>query len=105
MAITAGMPLYTIADLSQVWVLADVYQSEMAMTAPGNAATVSASSIPGETFHGRVDFVYPTVTEETRTIKVRLVIPNPKGTLKPGMFVRVSLAGKGRRRSPFRAPR
>ena len=96
LAITAGMPLFTIADLSQVWVLADVYQSEMALTAPGNAATVSASFLPGETFRGRLDFVYPTVTEETRTIKVRLVIPNPKGTLKPGMFVRVSLAGKGK---------
>lgn len=96
LAITAGMPLFTIADLSQVWVLADIYQSEMALTAPGNAATVSASFLPGETFRGRVDFVYPTVTEETRTIKVRLVIPNPKGSLKPGMFVRVSLAGKGK---------
>ncbi len=94
MAIAAGMPLFTIADLSQVWVLADVYQSEMALTAPGNAATVSASQVSGETFHGRVDFVYPTVTEETRTIKVRVVIPNPNGSLKPGMFVRVSLAGR-----------
>ncbi len=96
MAITAGMPLFTIADLSQVWVLADLYQSEMAMTAPGNSATVSASFLSGETFRGRVDFVYPTMTEETRTVKVRLVIPNPKGLLKPGMFVRVSLAGKGK---------
>ena len=96
MAITAGMPLFTIADLSQVWVLADLYQSEMAMTAPGNSATVSASFLPGEVFRGRVDFVYPTMTEETRTVKVRLVIPNSKGLLKPGMFVRVSLAGKGK---------
>lgn len=96
LAIMPGMPLYTIADLSTVWVLADVYQSEMAMTAPGNAAVVSASFLPGETFRGRVDFIYPTLTEETRTIKVRVVIPNPKGTLKPGMFVRVSLSGKAR---------
>jgi multidrug efflux pump subunit AcrA (membrane-fusion protein) len=96
MAITPGMPLYTIADLSTVWVLADVYQSEMAMTAPGNAATVSASFLSGEIFKGRIDFVYPTLTEETRTIKVRIVIPNPKELLKPGMFVRVSLSGKSR---------
>ncbi len=96
LAITAGMPLYTIVDLSQVWVLADLYQSEMAMTAPGNPAAVSASFLPGETFRGRVDFVYPTLTEETRTVKARVVIPNPKGLLKPGMFVRVSLAGKGK---------
>jgi Cu(I)/Ag(I) efflux system membrane fusion protein len=97
LAITPGMPLYTIADLSTVWVLADVYQSEMAMTAPGNSAVISASFLPGETFRGRVDFVYPTLTEETRTVKVRLVIPNPKSLLKPGMFVRVSLSGKERK--------
>ncbi len=96
LAIMPGMPLYTIADLSTVWVLADVYQSEMAMVAPGYAAVVSASFLPGETFRGRIDFVYPTLTEETRTVKVRLVIPNPKGLLKPGMFVRVSVSGKAR---------
>jgi Cu(I)/Ag(I) efflux system membrane fusion protein len=90
------MALYTIANLSTVWVLADLYQSEMAMAAPGNSAVVSASFLPGETFRGRIDFVYPTLTEETRTVKVRVVIPNPKGLLKPGMFVRVSLSGKGR---------
>jgi Cu(I)/Ag(I) efflux system membrane fusion protein len=96
LAIMPGMPLYTIADLSTVWVLADVYQSELAMTAPGNVAVVSASFLPGETFRGRIDFIYPTLTEETRTIKVRVVIPNPKGLLKPGMFVRVSLSAKAR---------
>ena len=57
--------------------------------------------LPGETFQGRVDFVYPTLTEETRTVKVRIVVPNPKGSLKPGMFVRVSLRRtRQRRRSP-----
>jgi membrane fusion protein, copper/silver efflux system len=96
LAIMAGMPLYTIADLSTVWVLADVYQSEMALTATGNSAVVSAFFLPGETFRGRIDFVYPTLTEETHTVKARLVIANPKGVLKPGMFVRVSLSGKGR---------
>ena len=96
LAIMPGMPLYTIADLSTVWVLADVYQSEVVMTAPGNPAVVSASFLPGETFRGRVDFIYPTLTEETRTVKARVVIPNQKGLLKPGMFVRVSLSGKGR---------
>ena len=96
LAIMPGTPLYTIADLSTVWVLADVYQSEMAMTAPGNSAAVSTSFLPGETFRGRIDFVYPTLTEETRTVKVRVIIPNPKGLLKPGMFVRVTFSGKGR---------
>ncbi len=96
MAITPGMLLYTVADLSTVWVLADIYQSEMAMAARGNPAEVSASFLAGESFRGRVDFVYPTLTEETRTVKVRLVIPNPRELLKPGMFVRVQLSGKGR---------
>jgi RND family efflux transporter MFP subunit len=94
MAIAAGMPLYTIADLSTVWVLADVYQSEISAVSSGNPAQVSASV--GETFRGRVDFVYPTLSEDTRTVKVRVVLPNPKALLKPGMFVRVSFAGKGR---------
>ncbi len=96
MAITPGIPLYTIADLSTVWVLADVYQFEMAMTVSGTEATVVASFLPGETLRGRIDFVYPTLNEETRTIKVRIVIPNRKESLKPGMFVHVSLAGRGR---------
>jgi RND family efflux transporter MFP subunit len=96
LAITAGMPLYTIADLSTVWVLADVYQSEMSAVSAGNSAQVSASFLPGEAFRGRADFIYPTLSEETRTVKVRVVLPNPKELLKLGMFVRVSLAGKGR---------
>jgi len=96
LAIAPGMSLYTIVDLSTVWVLADIYQSEIAMTAPGNPAVISAPFLPGETFRGLVDFVYPTLTEETHTAKVRLVIPNPEGHLKLGMFVHVSLSGKGR---------
>ena len=96
MAVTAGMPLYTVADLSVVWVLADVYPSEMAAVAAGDPAQISASSLPGETFRGRVDFVYPTLSEETRTVKARIVIPNPNERLKPGMYVRVSLTGPER---------
>jgi membrane fusion protein, copper/silver efflux system len=96
LAITAGMPLFTIADLSEIWVLADVYQSETAMVARGNAAEVRAAFSAGDVFRGRVDFVYPTLSEETRTVKVRVVVPNPKGLLKPGMYATVSLHGKAR---------
>ena len=96
MAISAGMPLYTIADLSTVWVLADVYQSEMSAVSAGNSAQVSTSFLPSESFRGRVDFIYPTLSDETRTVKVRVVLSNPKGLLKPGMYVRASLAGKPR---------
>jgi Cu(I)/Ag(I) efflux system membrane fusion protein len=97
------MPLYTIADLSSVWVLADVYQSEIESVVPGNQARISASFLPGEGFRGRVDFVYPTVSEDTRTIKVRIVVSNATGSLKPGMFVRVSL--QGRQRDGLAVPR
>ena len=96
LAITAGMPLYTIADLSSVWVLADVYQSEIGSIAPGARAEIAAPFLPGDKLRGRIDFVYPTLTEETRTVKVRVAIPNPTGLLKPGMYVRVSFAGKER---------
>jgi Cu(I)/Ag(I) efflux system membrane fusion protein len=102
MAITAGMPLYTIADLSVVWVLADVYQSEMAAVAEGSSARISASFLPGETFRGRIDFIYPTLSEE-RTVKVRVVLSNPKGLLKPGMYVRASF--EGRSHSALAVPR
>jgi RND family efflux transporter MFP subunit len=73
-----------------------VYQSEIGSIAPGERAGIVAPSLPGETLRGRIDFVYPTLTEETRTVKVRIVIPNPKSLLKPGMYVRVSFAGKER---------
>jgi multidrug efflux pump subunit AcrA (membrane-fusion protein) len=96
MAISAGMPLYTIADLSTVWVLADVYQSELASVSAGAPAEIAGPSLPGATLRGRVDFVYPTLSEETRTARVRIVLPNPGERLKPGMFVRVSLAGRPR---------
>jgi multidrug efflux pump subunit AcrA (membrane-fusion protein) len=96
MAITAGMELYTIADLSTVWLLADVYESELPMASAGNAAEARVAFLPGEIFKGRVDFVYPTLTEETRTVKVRLVLPNPRGLLKPGMYASVSLRGRPR---------
>ncbi len=96
LAIAAGMPLFVIADLSSVWVLADIYQSEMPMVVRGTRADVRVAFVPGEVFPGRVDFIYPTLTDETRTVKARVVIPNPKGRLKPGMYASVTLAGKAR---------
>ena len=64
------------------------------MVKSGVPAEVTISFLPGHTFQGRVDFVYPTLTEETRTARVRIVVPNPKGALKPGMYARVSLRGE-----------
>lgn len=83
--------LYTIADLSTVWVLAQFFQNDLARIKVGDAATLIVDTFPGRTFSGRVNFIYPQVDMETRTAKVRIVFPNPHLELKPGMFVNVSL--------------
>jgi membrane fusion protein, copper/silver efflux system len=90
--------LYTIADLSTVWVIAEVFQSDLEQIRVGQGATVTSDAYPGRTFYGRVDFIYPEVDMNTRTVKVRLVFRNPGLKLTPGMFVNVSLkAPLGRR--------
>jgi Cu(I)/Ag(I) efflux system membrane fusion protein/cobalt-zinc-cadmium efflux system membrane fusion protein len=83
--------LYTIADLSAVWVYANVAQSDVGRIRPGNAGQVTVDSYPGRKFNGRVDQVLPQVDPATRTVRVRLVLPNPGVALKPGMYVNVDL--------------
>ena len=83
--------LYTIADLSTVWVFAEVFQSDISQIHRGDPVTVTTDAYPGRTFYGRVDFVYPDVNMDTRTVKVRLVFRNPNLKLTPGMFVNVDL--------------
>ncbi|HEU5458411.1 MAG TPA: efflux RND transporter periplasmic adaptor subunit [Terracidiphilus sp.] len=83
--------LYTIADLSSVWVYANVYQSDIGRLRPGDSADVTVDAYPGRTFHGRVDQILPQVDSTTRTVRVRLVFSNPGLVLKPGMFVNVSI--------------
>ena len=83
--------LYTIADLSTVWVFAEIFQSDLEQIRVGQRATVTSDAYPGRTFTGRVDFIYPEVNMNTRTIKVRLVFRNPGLKLTPGMFVNVGL--------------
>lgn len=90
--------LYTVADLSVVWVYAQVFQTDLSLVKPGNAASVTIDAYPGRTFLGKVDFIVPEVDMNTRTARVRLVFPNPGLLLKPGMFVNVVLkapVGKG----------
>ena len=89
--ITPGTRLYRVADLSKVWVIASVYESQLSMVHNGQSATMSLSYLPGETFKGRVDYVYPYLDDKAREAKVRLVFGNPHGTLKPGMFANVKL--------------
>src|SRR5260370_19042755 len=83
--------LYPVADLSTVWVYAQAFQTDVGRIKSGDAAEVTVDAYPGKTFRGRVDFVLPQVDMNTRTVRVRLVFPNPGLRLKPGMYVNVSL--------------
>ena len=86
-----GTILYEIADLSMVWITADIYESEVAATKVGQPATVTFAAYPGEPFRGRVAYIYPTVNTEARTVRVRLEFQNPGLKLKPGMYGNVTL--------------
>ena len=83
--------LYTVADLSSVWVYAQVFQDDVGRLKPGDAASIAVDSYPGQTFFGRIDDILPQVDLATRTVRVRLVIANRNLKLKPGMFVNVDL--------------
>ncbi len=87
--VNAGEPMFEMADLSRVWILADVYESELAFVRLGETATATLSYLPGRTFTGNVTFITPTVDPMTRTAKVRVEIDNRDGALKPEMFADV----------------
>jgi RND family efflux transporter MFP subunit len=89
--VTPEMELYKLVDLSRVWVLADVYEFEMPAVSLGQAATMTAESLPGQSFEGRVDFLNPDIKPDTRTGTVRIEFTNPELKFKPGMFVNVEL--------------
>jgi RND family efflux transporter MFP subunit len=84
--------LYTIADLSTVWVYANVPQSNVGRLKPGDRGEVSVDAYPGRKFSGRIDQILPEVDAATRTVRVRLVMSNPGVVLKPGMYVNVDIA-------------
>jgi Cu(I)/Ag(I) efflux system membrane fusion protein len=81
-----GSVLYSLADLSRVWVLLDVYEQDIRFIKVGNGVTLSVQAYPAENFPGRVIFIEPVVNNETRTVRVRLEVPNPRGKLRPGMY-------------------
>ncbi len=89
-AVEPGTRLYRIADLSTVWVEAEVYESDLPLLAVGQAATVTLPYLPGRSFPARIAFVYPYLTGETRTGKVRVELPNPQRELKPEMYAEVA---------------
>ncbi len=91
MYVTPGMNLYTIADLSKVWVYVDVYEYEIPWIRLGQEAEMTLPSFPGEVFKGKVSFIYPYLEQKTRTLKVRLEFHNPGLKLKPNMYADVVL--------------
>ena len=92
-----GEMLYQIADLSSVWVLADVFEQDLGLVRTGQSVKIRFDAYPDKAFTGKVTFICPTVMPETRTAKVRIELPNPAGLLKPAMYARVEIAsGRGR---------
>lgn len=89
--VEAGMKLYRVADLSTVWVQAQVYEQDLGFIKLGQEAVVGLSYLPDRKFRGRVTYIYPTVDEKTRTAKVRMEFHNPGFFLKPGMFATVEI--------------
>jgi len=83
--------LYTIADLSTVWVYANVFQDAVGRLRPGDPAQVTVDAYPGREFNGRLDQILPQVDPATRTVRVRLIFRNPSVVLKPGMYVNVDI--------------
>src|SRR6056297_43082 len=84
--VSRGQAIYKIADLSRVWVLFDVYESDMPWVDRGDEITFTIASLPGKTFEGKISFLDPVIDPKTRVAKARVVVPNPDLTLKPEMF-------------------
>jgi len=86
-----GEKLFDIADLSSVWIVADIYENELSLVREGDTARISLNDLPGREFSARIEYIAPTLSGETRTAKVRLSMPNPEGRLKPQMFTNVEI--------------
>lgn len=87
MYVKTGTRLYTVADLTHLWVQLDAYETDLPWIDYGRKVTTSTAALPGETFNGWIAFISPVVDERTRTVKVRVNVDNPRGRLKPDMFV------------------
>jgi RND family efflux transporter MFP subunit len=89
--VEAGMPLLRIADLSKVWIMVTIYEYQIPYLEVGQKAVISLPYIPGQTFEGKISYIYPYLNEELRQATVRLEFDNPRLLLKPGMFAGVEL--------------
>jgi Cu(I)/Ag(I) efflux system membrane fusion protein len=88
--------LYTIADLSTVWVIVDVFEHQLMWVKQGDKAIIEVQAIAGKTWQGTVDYIYPELNPNTRTLRVRLKFDTPKQRLKPNMFADVTLYNQSR---------
>ncbi len=95
--ITPQTELYHIADLSTVWVYVDVFEDDLPWVNVGDQAEIRVAAVPGRRFKGKITYIYPYLEARTRTVKVRMVFPNPDGLLKPEMFAEVSIQASRRR--------
>ena len=86
-----GEVLYRIADLSSVWLLAEIFEQDLALVQAGQTADITVNAYPGKVFKGKVAFIYPMLNPQTRTAQVRIDLPNPGGLLKPAMYAKVEL--------------
>lgn len=90
-AVEPGMRLYRVADLSRVWVEADIYEADLPLVQIGQTTKQTLAYLPGKTFSGKVSYIYPYLDATTRTGRMRVDVPNPNGTLMPDMYVNVEL--------------
>jgi Cu(I)/Ag(I) efflux system membrane fusion protein len=95
-AVEPGATLFQLADLSSVWISAEVPETQAAWIKPGDSAEIDVPALTGERFAGQVDYLYPELMQATRTLKVRVVVKNPGKRLRPGMFAAVHLRGASR---------
>jgi membrane fusion protein, copper/silver efflux system len=91
--IIPGTPLMRIADLSKVWIVVEVPESQVGWIAQGKPAEARLKSLPGKVLEGKVDYVYPILDPATRTLRARIAFDNADGTLKPGMYADVTVFG------------
>ena len=103
MYVSAASAMFTIADLSRVWVLVDIFEHQIDWIAPGLTAEIRLPARPGKIWEGKVDYLYPALDPKSRTLRVRLVFENPDLALKPNLFANVVIDG-GPRREVLKIP-
>jgi cobalt-zinc-cadmium efflux system membrane fusion protein len=91
-AVTVGTPLYVVADLTELWAVAEIDETQLPQVQAGRSTEIRVSAYPGETFAGRITSVADTVNPKTRRVTVRCQVPNPDGRLKPEMYAALTLS-------------